>query len=425
MSFTRDDCIRERRSWTDHLPCCKLARRIYESHTCSFCFVKDGFGTHVEQDKLEKLRSMRAKINWKLKKQRRSFYRDFTELLVDWNDQLPDLRVIFRGVEIDWLLQEAVRNREKTPYNYRGRLFIRFVARSQYKHVPWLDREGRPELRRTTSLHRIDPSSTMCDAVRDLFQIYDRCDLNYVDSHGYTHFHVACRFNLHVKVKHFLDLGQDPNQVVPRTGDSPLHLALQGIEGVDQSNYKSAELLLERDDTDLDVANAEGSTPLQLAVANHLPDVVDQLLNEGANLSNFVFPTKSYFARGSRGVSSLNNKLHGTVQALKVVECLKKKGYRLSLSDALMVTEYITKLGLTKKYLVRKETLIERIMSYASYPFQILSRRFSWEWGMNLPFVCYIIIDNLTNNGLTSMWFALKERIEENLWHGSTPSVGI
>ncbi|CAB0029426.1 unnamed protein product [Trichogramma brassicae] len=371
---------------------CIQARIVWYSSDSCFYFVEDGFGTnaYMEQDKLERLRSMRAKINWKLKKQRRSFYRDFTELLVGWLGQLPDLREIFRGVEIDWLLQEAVRNREKTQHNYRGRLFIRFVARSQYKHVPWLDREGRPNLRRTTALHRIDPSSTMCDAVHDLFQIYDRHDLNYVDSHGYTHFHVACRFNLHVKVGHFLRLGQDPNQLVPRTGDSPLHLAFQGIEGVDQRNYESAVRLLRRGDIDPNVANAEGSTPMQIifknnemskaktflkycrtiniddrdgmgrtplqwAVANLNPRMVDLVLDHGAVLSNFVFPTESYFARGKRGMSSFDNRLHCAMQAIEVVRRLESKGYELSLSDALTIMEFITELRLFEVTRGRRE----------------------------------------------------------------------
>uniref|UniRef100_A0ABD2WR48 Uncharacterized protein n=1 Tax=Trichogramma kaykai TaxID=54128 RepID=A0ABD2WR48_9HYME len=493
---------------------CIQARIPWESSDRCFYFDEDGFGTHanVEQDKLERLRSMRAKINWKLKKQRRSFYRDFTELLVGWLGELPNLRAIFRGVEIDWLLQEAVRNREKTPYNYRGRLFIRFVARSRYKHVPWLDREGRPELRRTTALHRIDPSSIMCDAVRDLFQIYDRCDLNYVDSHGYTHFHVACRFNCHMEVKHFLELGQDPNQVVPRTGDSPLHLAFQGIEEVEQRNYESGVLLLRRRDTDPDVANAEGSTPMQVifknnemskattflkncrrvkiddrdgmgrtplqwAVANLNPMMVDQVLDLGADLSNFVFPTESYFARGKRGASSFDDRLHCAMKAIEVVRRLERKGYQLCLSDALTIMEFITDLRLFEVTRGRRErwnddevfarrakriqiipglslhelihlpldeaaqrityvdylrfvnthrywTLTER-KSCALHLFEILSRRFSWDWAMecimlmrnDLPLLCcYVILDYLTSNDLMNMCLTLKRRIQKNSW---------
>ncbi|CAB0045205.1 unnamed protein product [Trichogramma brassicae] len=101
--------------------------------------------------------------------------------------------------------------------------------------------------------------------VRELFQIY-KCDMNYIDETGLTHFHVAIQFGCDEVVEKFLELGQNPNILVPETGDSPLHLA------VIFDRKKIAEMLL-RSGADPTLVNAAGLTPVDIICKGHRDDV--------------------------------------------------------------------------------------------------------------------------------------------------------
>ncbi|CAB0043468.1 unnamed protein product [Trichogramma brassicae] len=137
-----------------------------------------------------------------------------------------------------------------------------------------------------------------------------------------TQFHMACVANLSSLVWEFLSRGQDPNCLVPKTGDAPLHLALAN------GNVRVVELLIknganpnlaneqgstplhvictrDNDDDDesidrflkmcddknitleLDARDKLGRTPLQLAVVHSLPHAVDVLLVRGADIASF------------------------------------------------------------------------------------------------------------------------------------------
>ncbi|XP_023315959.1 ankyrin-1-like [Trichogramma pretiosum] len=178
-------------------------------------------------------------------------------------------------------------------------------------------------------------------------------------------------------VEKFLQLGQDPNIRVPETGNSPLHLAVY-------RGYKETFELLLRNGANLNSANMDGSTPLhmicekkhrfdllenlfkisndrhqpvqvdarnnlgrtplQLAVANLLPHVVDVLLQHGADLSNFSFPNESYFARNVDSQLDDNFfKLELASGALASVERLEERGYQLDQNDALTIMKFFAK----------------------------------------------------------------------------------
>ncbi|KAL7302618.1 hypothetical protein TKK_0004680 [Trichogramma kaykai] len=67
----------------------------------------------------------------------------------------------------------------------------------------------------------------------ELFKIYDRFDVNYVDETGLSHFHLACVSpKCRDVVRKFLELGQDPNLVWPLTADRPLHFGSGDNSGV-------------------------------------------------------------------------------------------------------------------------------------------------------------------------------------------------
>uniref|UniRef100_A0ABD2WK50 Uncharacterized protein n=1 Tax=Trichogramma kaykai TaxID=54128 RepID=A0ABD2WK50_9HYME len=304
----------------------------------------------------------------------------------DWEGELPDLLEIFSEEEIDWILVESVIDTYGAfTYNQRTYL-IKFIARTGLTHNPELDEEGKPILNRTTPIHhaaRRQPFN-YGTIIREFFKIFDRFDVNYVDEDGLTHFHVACEFGLCDIVEQFLEIGQNPNCLVPLTGNSPLHLALY------RGQYFVAGVLL-RNGADINLANRAGSTalhiaclnchshllvkmalrmyddrnetvqvdaldnlgrtPLQWAVANLLPDMVDILLDHGADLSSFVFPTEDYFAERfkSQNTKSVNFELRLATGALIVVECLEKRGYELELREALVVMKLFAEYGLFEK----------------------------------------------------------------------------
>ncbi|CAB0041267.1 unnamed protein product [Trichogramma brassicae] len=288
---------------------------------------------------------------------------------------LPNLRGIFRGKEIDWLLSEAAMNwKAKPSENSREMDLIRFVASTGYKDEPDVDEDGKPLLRRTTAVHHVVMEET-CDSVADLFKIYNRYDVNYTDDSGVTHFHVACEYGCTEVVEKFLELGQNPNCLDYIKGDSPLNYALK-------NGHKEVMELLLRNGADPNLSNKEGSTPLhiickkhgcydddldppffkiidemqktvqvdamdelgrtplQWAVVNLAPTTVKLLFDRGADISKFVFPTESYFAKRfdtMRYRSFHEFKVHLACIALVIVKSLEKRGYKLNRSDALTV----------------------------------------------------------------------------------------
>ncbi|KAL7298548.1 hypothetical protein TKK_0008324 [Trichogramma kaykai] len=111
----------------------------------------------------------------------------------------------------------------------------------------------------------IEKQSTSIDVIDDLFTIYDRFDVNYIDEDGLTHFHVVCKFGREKIVKEFLDHGADPNGVWTSKGYSTLHLVLE-------AKYNSKTIvqrrqlfsLLLKSGADPNLADAEGRTPLHI-----------------------------------------------------------------------------------------------------------------------------------------------------------------
>ncbi|CAB0043946.1 unnamed protein product [Trichogramma brassicae] len=276
------------------------------------------------------------------------------------------------------LITESVGSKYHT---IRLRQLVDFVIRTGYRDEPDVDEDGKPLLCRTTPVHRANHRKP--EIVGDLFKIYNRFDANYADEHGLTHFHVACRNGCDDVVEKFLEFGVDPNILVPRTGDSPLHLALKHehkkvvellLRNGASSNSANEEglyplhIICKKYDADellqqffkmnedvqqrvqIDVVDKMGRTPLQWAVAHCKPHMVDMLLDRGANLSNFVFPTESHFDERFRHVKVwFHLKLRLASGALIIVEQLEKRGYELHRSELLLIMTLFAKYEMFKK----------------------------------------------------------------------------
>ncbi|CAB0036273.1 unnamed protein product [Trichogramma brassicae] len=217
---------------------------------------------------------------------------------------------------MDWFLIENLRYSGSSSQE-----IIAFVARCGYKDQPEVDEDDRPSLRRTTALHHVARGNFALKNVmiRDLFEIYDRFDVNYVDEEsGLTHFHVACMSGRDAVVEKFLELGQDPNCLGTAAIDSPLHLALKhgrrylfelllrrGADpnAVDSQGATPLHSICRRDDdavhlaemlfelsqdryrpVRLDVQDIKGNTPLHLALAWNRTRVTESLLRRGGGI---------------------------------------------------------------------------------------------------------------------------------------------
>ncbi|CAB0030122.1 unnamed protein product [Trichogramma brassicae] len=239
---------------------------------------------------LEQLQSLvRKKVDLENRDVGLSYYGDIYELVSVWQNP-PDLREIFRPEEIDRFLTDMLnfyrllldwQPRESRTRSYVTRMrfiygpreptlktIVSFVARSGLKDEPSLDRDGRPVTRRTTALHhavRCIPRFVRFllhdGIISDLFTIYDKFHVNYVDEFGLTHLHAACRLGRVDIVKKFLELGADLNCVEWRTGFSTLHYALQSDWVKERRDVFN---LLLQSGTNPNVADAEGRTPLHV-----------------------------------------------------------------------------------------------------------------------------------------------------------------
>uniref|UniRef100_A0ABD2XJ76 Uncharacterized protein n=1 Tax=Trichogramma kaykai TaxID=54128 RepID=A0ABD2XJ76_9HYME len=333
-----------------------------------------------------KLKIARGQANWEIETERHKLLREFLFSIKNWTGQLPNLRNIFRTKEMDRLLTEIIdftsthRGIEKL-----GERFIKFVISTGYKDKPDVDVDGKPLLHRTTPINHEKTQGADDSHFRItralLFKIYDRFDVNYVHPEsGRTHFHVACNFDIANVAEKFLELGQDPNCLEQLSLiDPPLHTAVSSW-----ANPGIVDLLL-RNGADPNLANKDGltplhviarsaffegyvaivffdiidtnqltvqvdardnsgRTPLQWAVLNVSPGIVEELLDNGADLSRFTFPTESDFdEKYLNYCGDYESRLNIVTRLGTVIAVLEKRGYELDQSAFLTIKKLFIK----------------------------------------------------------------------------------
>uniref|UniRef100_A0ABD2W7F6 Uncharacterized protein n=1 Tax=Trichogramma kaykai TaxID=54128 RepID=A0ABD2W7F6_9HYME len=150
--------------------------------------------------------------------------------------------------------------------------------------------------------------------------------VNVLDKFGRTPLHYAlcnCKTGL---AEALLRNGADPD-LADADGLTPLHI------------------ICKRKLT-LDVEDKKGRTPLQVAVANLSPRLVGLLLDLGADMSKFVFPSESDF---NEGINNQFYEIWGHTEleiisgALGVIERLESRGYALKRSDVLTIVKIFAK----------------------------------------------------------------------------------
>ncbi|XP_023313258.1 ankyrin-1-like [Trichogramma pretiosum] len=276
-------------------------------------------------DRLETLKGLRERFNLQIEGERHKFIRQLYPLVRDWIDAVPNHRDIFREGDIESLLNTMHTGIDSLLNDLRNSELIGFLVRTGYKDEPKVGVDDEPLLRRTTPVHRAARRVHGASyAIRNLFQIFNRLDANYVDEDGVTHFHIACRYGFDDVVEKFLDLGRvDPNTCpLPTNGNSPLHLALEH-----DGHFGVAALLLSRG-ADPNSTNLEGSTPLHFLSQNCSDDsaepffrIVDEL-----NLSVHID------ARDKLGQTPLY--LAMRYRSKKKVKSLLRRGANPNLADS-------------------------------------------------------------------------------------------
>uniref|UniRef100_A0ABD2VZL5 Uncharacterized protein n=1 Tax=Trichogramma kaykai TaxID=54128 RepID=A0ABD2VZL5_9HYME len=140
--------------------------------------------------------------------------------------------------------------------------------------------------------------------------------------------------------------GADPN-LANDEGSTPLHVICNK-----SNNFGLAKIFFDVNDDISQIVRVNekdklGQTPLQLAMINFMLDVVDLLLDRGAEV---VFPSKSHFDEGFKLWRNNNDsKLTQASGTLAVVEHLEKRGYELYRCDVLTIMELFDKYELFEK----------------------------------------------------------------------------
>uniref|UniRef100_A0ABD2VY84 Uncharacterized protein n=1 Tax=Trichogramma kaykai TaxID=54128 RepID=A0ABD2VY84_9HYME len=196
-----------------------------------------------------------------------------------------------------------------------------------------------------TPLHLLCKFAKNHSLLEIFFKLMDehrqKVQVNVQDKLGFTPLHLALHLDSVTRetVELLLRRGADPN-ATNVDGLTPLHVVClrkatknhdkQIVESFFKINGELGQ------EVKIDVQDKKKRTPLLLAVANFKPELVDALLDRGADLSNFVFPAEDYLCKRFESLQRLNA-LSLASSALAAVELLEDKGYELKLREAMKI----------------------------------------------------------------------------------------
>uniref|UniRef100_A0ABD2VWG2 Uncharacterized protein n=1 Tax=Trichogramma kaykai TaxID=54128 RepID=A0ABD2VWG2_9HYME len=191
------------------------------------------------------------------------------------------------------------------------------------------------------------------------FRVYGpRLRVNVRDTKGRTPLHLALNKRHRRRlVELLLRHGADPNSVDHEEGQTPLHILSKYYYSTDRARMFFQINDEKNQEVRVDAKDKLGRTPLQWAVAKLLPSMVDLLLDRGADLANFVFPTEDYFAAGVKPTSGENShrfKLRLVSGALACVHHLAQRGYELDRAQAWMIMKALNEYGVYEEPLPAK-----------------------------------------------------------------------
>ncbi len=127
-----------------------------------------------------------------------------------------------------------------------------------------------------TPLHRCARHGT--EAMAE-FLLAHGADPNIRDSAGWTPLHETTINSLNSVAAVLLAHGADPNVPLPRSGETPLHWAVESA-----SRPRQMQAILTHPDTDLEAKDQNSHTPLHYAAAMGKTSVVKALLEQGASI---------------------------------------------------------------------------------------------------------------------------------------------
>ncbi|KAL7293936.1 hypothetical protein TKK_0012666 [Trichogramma kaykai] len=370
--------------------------------------------------KLEKL------ITWEIQEERQEFLRLLYHLVENWNEFPPNLQTIFRKQEVDWLLTQDLKDEPEiqdgrmdslhrnTPLHYafsrdeslnrtivqslftiyqrfevnyvddRGITHFHVACKYGFKEIvkAFLMRGQNPDCHTQVS-DLVDPPLHLAVDNNDskIFETLLRkgANPNSTNSEKSTPMHIILkRFeeysnsNIDFWITFLLKRGANSN-LADKNGFTPLHVLCQYCLVEDPDTIKKFFELHEKFDRRIEVDARDNNkrTPLQWAIASHWPETVKFLLDRGADLRIFVFPTESHFDESRFGAiydrDWVRHRLSLAASALFIVELLENRGYEMKQNDATTIMTIFNRWGLfdqpdivDKRWYVRDERFVDK-----------------------------------------------------------------
>uniref|UniRef100_A0ABD2XLF8 PRANC domain-containing protein n=1 Tax=Trichogramma kaykai TaxID=54128 RepID=A0ABD2XLF8_9HYME len=171
-------------------------------------------------------------------------------------------------------------------------------------------------------------------------EIQQTVQVNARDMLGNAPLHYALSVGARSVVKLLLRKGADQN-LANEDGSTPLHIICQS-----KNANRLAKIFFKINDdiqVRVDARDKFGRTPLQWAVAKLKMHCFKSLLDRGADVSSFDFPTENYFAENYRPRRGVGSAVYNTMFILKFLE---ERGFNLDQNIAFMIMKFFARHGL-------------------------------------------------------------------------------